>query len=79
MVERKHGHILDVTRTIILQIHVPKYLWFEVVFTNSYLINRMPFALLSGEVRLRCLQSENKLFSLPPRVFGCVAFVQIYL
>ena len=51
------------------------YLWSDAVLTASYLINRMS-APLGGEVSLRCLQSEKELFSLPPRVFECIAFVQ---
>ena len=39
--ERKHHHILDVTRTIMVEKQVPKYLWSHAVLTAVYLINRM--------------------------------------
>ena len=74
--ERKYRHILDVARTIMLKMKVPKYLWSDAVLTTSFLINRMPSTPLGGEVPFRCLTSDTELFSLPPRVFRCVAFVK---
>ena len=76
VVECKHRHILDVTHTLMLQMYVPKYLWSDIVLTAAYLINKMLSAPFGGEVPLQHLQPEKELFSLPPRVFGCVAFVQ---
>ena len=76
MTERKHRHILDVTCTIMLLMKVPKYLWSYAIFTVSYLINRMPSTPLGGEILIRRLRPDFELFSLPPRVFGCLAFVQ---
>ena len=74
--ERKHKHILDVTRTVILQMNVPKSLWSDAVLTATHFINRMPSAPLGGEIPLRRLCPQRELFSLPPKVFGCVAYVQ---
>ena len=56
--------------------HIPKYLWSDVVLTATYLINRMPSALLGGEVPLRRLKPDTPLFTLPPQIFWCVAFIQ---
>ena len=53
--ERKHRHILDVMHTIMLLIHVPKYLWSDAVLTVFYLINRMPSTSLRGEIPIRRL------------------------
>ena len=72
--ERKHRHILDVTRTLMVYMYVPKSLW-SAVLTATYLINRLPSTPLGGEVPFRRLKPEACLFPLPPRVFGCVAFV----
>ena len=73
--ERKHRYILDITRTIMLHMHVSKYLWSDVVLTATYLINRMSFGPLNGEVPIHRLKPDTCLFTLTPQVFGCVAFV----
>ena len=73
--ERKHRHILDVTRTIMVEKQVPKYLWSDVVLIVVYLINHMPSAPLGGEVPLRRLYPNQELFALPPKVYGCITFV----
>ena len=54
--ERKHRHILDVTRTLMLHMNVPKFLWFDAVLTVTYLINRMSCIPLGGEVPIRHLR-----------------------
>jgi len=45
-VRRKHRHILDVARTIMIHMSVPKYLWFDVVLSACHLISRMPSSVL---------------------------------
>ena len=74
--ERKHRHILDVARSIMLEMFVPKYLWLDVILTASYLINRILSTPFGGEIPLRRLRPDMEIFSLHPRVFGCVAFIQ---
>ena len=44
--------------------------------TATYLQNRLPSAPLCGAIPLHHLSPTSSLFSLPPRVFGCVPFVQ---
>ena len=34
--ERKHRHILDIARTIMIHIHAPKYLWADVVLSACH-------------------------------------------
>ena len=74
--ERKHRHLLDMVRTLLLAMRVPQYLWCEAVLTTTYLVNRLPSAALGGAIPLQRLTPAADLFSLPPRVFGCTAFVQ---
>ena len=74
--ERKHRHLLDMVRTLLLAMRVPQYLWCEAVLTATYLVNRLPSAALGGAIPLQRLTLAADLFSLPPRVFGCTAFVQ---
>ena len=51
------------------------YLWSDVVLTATFLVNRLPSAALGGAILVQRLASDSELFSLPPRVFGCTAFV----
>ena len=44
--------------------------------TATYLVNRLPSAALGGAIPLQRLTLAADIFSLPPRVFGCTAFVQ---
>ena len=74
--ERKHRHLLDMVRTLLLAMRVPQYLWCEAVLTATYLVNRLPSATLGGAIPLQRLTPAADIFSLPPRVFGCTAFVQ---
>ena len=55
---------------------VPHEFWANAILTSTFLINRLPSTPLGGEVPLRRLHPDRELFSLPPRVFGCVAFAQ---
>jgi transposase InsO family protein len=44
--EQKNRHVLEVARSMVFKMNVPKYLWSEVVMTVTYLINRMPSKIL---------------------------------
>ena len=74
--ERKHRQLLDITRTLLIEMHVPSYLWSDALMTMKNLQNRLPSAPLGGAIPLHRLSPTSSLFSLPPRVFGCVTFVQ---
>ncbi|KAK4386066.1 Retrovirus-related Pol polyprotein from transposon RE1 [Sesamum angolense] len=60
--ECKHRHLLDVARTIMTHMHVPKSYWGDVVLTACYLINRMPSTVLNGDTPYSCLFPDNPLF-----------------
>jgi hypothetical protein len=72
--KRKHHHILESARTLLIASFVPSHFWGEAVSTTVYLINRQPST-----------KSSNKcpgevLFGTPPsydhlRVFGCTCYV----
>ena len=76
ILERKHRQILDITRTLLIEMHVPYYLWSDALMTVTYLQNRLPSAPFGGAIPLHRLLPTSSLLSLPPRVFGCIAFVQ---
>ena len=73
--ERKNRHILEVARSLMFTMNVPKFLWSEAVMTATYLINRMPSRILSMKSPRELLMGENK-FLVPPKLFGCVCFVR---
>ena len=74
--ERKHRQLLDITRTLLIEMHVSSYLRSGALMTATYLQNRLPSARLGGAIPLHRLSPTSSLFSLSPRVFGRVAFVQ---
>ena len=80
--ERKNGHLLDQTRALLFQNHVPKKFWGEALLTATYLINRLPSKILESKSPMEVLSSfypqldpTNKL---QPRIFGCVSFVHVH-
>jgi hypothetical protein len=78
LAERKNMHLLDVTRSLMFSMNVPKYLWSEAVMTLAYLINRMPMRVFEHRTQIDCLTGKNS-FVVPSKVFGCVCFVKDYI
>jgi len=76
VVERKHIHILDVVRTMMIYISVPKYLWYDAVLSVCHHINMMPSSVLDGKISFSCLYPYNSVFSMTPCAFSCTCFVQ---
>ena len=60
---------------------MPSCHWGDAVATAMYLINRMPSKILHFKTPLHILSTHVSLPSilmLPPRTFGCVAFVHLH-
>jgi hypothetical protein len=72
--ERKHRHIVEIARSLLLSAFVPSEFWGETVLTAVSLINTITSSHSSG------LSSFEKLYGYVPdyssfRVFGCTCFV----
>ncbi|MFA1236629.1 integrase catalytic domain-containing protein, partial [Klebsiella pneumoniae] len=72
--ERKHRHIIETARTLLLAKDIPKNFWAEAVLSSVYLINRMP------SKKLHDISPFQKLFNIEPnydrlKVFGCKCFI----
>jgi Integrase core domain/GAG-pre-integrase domain len=73
--ERKNRHLLEVTRSMMMSMNVPKHLWGQAVLTATYLINRMPSQVLDWKSPIEMLKGKNE-DVIPLKTFGCVCFVQ---
>ena len=45
--ERKNRHLLEITRSLLIDGHVPSHLWGEALNSAVYLINRTPSSVLN--------------------------------
>jgi hypothetical protein len=72
--ERKHRHILDTVRALLLSVSIHKHFWGEAALTAIYTINRVPSPTTLNWSPYELLHGS------PPdyrsfRIFGCVCFV----
>ncbi|KAI3412713.1 uncharacterized protein J3R85_017059 [Psidium guajava] len=72
--ERKHRHILDTTRALLLATSVPTEFWAEALLTAVHLINRLPSFVLNQDTPFYRLHSRSPTYT-HVRVFGCTCFV----
>ena len=75
MAERKNRHVLEVARSLMYMMNVPKFMWSEAVMTVTYLINRTPSGILGMKSPCELLFGENK-FVVPSKLFGSTYFVR---
>ncbi|GFS37380.1 hypothetical protein Acr_00g0051640 [Actinidia rufa] len=74
--ERKHRHLLDIARSLLLSSSVPSVFWGEAVLTAVYLLNRMPTPLLSGRSPYECLYGPASLRTTP--FFECLDLAVLF-
>ena len=75
--ECKNRHLVETAHTLLLHHKVPQCFWGDAILATCYLINRMPSSVLHDQISHSVLLSNQLLFCLPSRVFGCVCFVHI--
>jgi len=73
VVERKHQHILNVTRSLIFQSKRHKVFWNYAIFHSMYLINRLTSPVIQNK------SPHEMLYKFVPdfdnlRIFGCLCF-----
>jgi hypothetical protein len=74
IVERKHQHLLNVTRSLRFQSHLPLQFWVDCIISVAHIINRIPTPLLSIKSSYQLLFSKIPSYS-HLKVFGCLAYV----
>lgn len=73
VVERKHRHIIETTRTLLHIASIPYSYWTEAVLTATYLINRMPSKNTNNISLFQLLFNTSASYD-HPRTFGCECF-----
>jgi hypothetical protein len=71
--ERKHRHLLETARALMIASSVPPHFWAEDVSTVTYFINIQPSSTLQGGIPFERLCYKTLDYS-SLRLFGCVLY-----
>ena len=75
IVERKHQHLLNVTRSLLFQTKLSKQFWSYTLINATFLINNIPTPILKNSTPYEKL--HNKMYNISSlKVFGCLCFAQ---
>lgn len=73
MVERKHRHLLETSRSLLFQSGLPISFWGECILTATFLINRFPSRVLKGLSPYEVLHKHPSTYT-NLRSFGCLCY-----
>ncbi|PKU68003.1 Retrovirus-related Pol polyprotein from transposon TNT 1-94 [Dendrobium catenatum] len=71
--ERKHRHLIETTRALLIQASLPLYLWVNTLLTANYLINRMPSPNTSHKSPYELLHNKQPDYN-HLKVLGCLCY-----
>ena len=74
--ERKNRHLLDVTRSLLLESSVPTRFWVKALATAAHLINRMPSPSIDNQSPYYRLYKTSPSYD-DLHVFGSICFVHL--
>jgi hypothetical protein len=72
--ERKHRHLIETTRALMITSSVSPHFWVEAVSTVTYLINIQPSSAVQGGIPFERFCGKTPDYS-SLRLFGCVCYV----
>ncbi|PKU84943.1 Retrovirus-related Pol polyprotein from transposon TNT 1-94 [Dendrobium catenatum] len=71
--ERKHRHLLETTRSLLIEAKLPQSLWTEALTTAAYLINRLPTKSLHNHSPYHILYHQPAKYN-HLKIFGCLCY-----
>lgn len=72
-VERKHRHILEVSRAMRFQASLPLMYWGDCVMNAAHIVNRLPVEVLNNKTPYEALYKKEPSYN-HLKVMGCLAF-----
>ncbi|XP_058005394.1 retrovirus-related Pol polyprotein from transposon RE1 [Hevea brasiliensis] len=73
VVERKHKHLLQVVRALLFQSNLPQKFWGHTILHATYIINRLPTAVLNWKSPYEVLHSQPPDYQIL-RTFECLCY-----
>ncbi|PKU87110.1 Retrovirus-related Pol polyprotein from transposon TNT 1-94 [Dendrobium catenatum] len=71
--ERKHRHLMETTRTLLIQASIPQHLWVDTLLTAAYLINQLPSSNTHHKSPYELLFGKTPSYE-RLRIFGCLCY-----